>query len=56
MVFDAVYNGPALLTIDESQIIDTVTVTPELLRDATNAIYGTLLMQSNNITKLILNP
>ena len=38
------YNGPAVLRIEPSQIIDTVTITPELaLRDATNAIYGTFI-------------
>ncbi|MDF7238413.1 MULTISPECIES: phage tail tip protein J-related protein [Proteus] len=52
-----VYNGPALLTIDESQIIDTVTVTPELsLRDATNAIYGTFVDAEQQYNKTDFEP
>ncbi|MDF7465031.1 phage tail tip protein J-related protein [Proteus mirabilis] len=52
-----VYNGPALLTIDESQIIDTVTVTPELsLRDATNAIYGTFVDAVQQYNKTDFEP
>ncbi|HEK0789013.1 TPA: DUF1983 domain-containing protein [Proteus mirabilis] len=52
-----VYNGPALLTIDESQIIDTVTVTPELsLRDATNAIYGTFVDSEQQYNKTDFEP
>ncbi|WP_017827261.1 phage tail tip protein J-related protein, partial [Proteus mirabilis] len=52
-----IYNGPALLTIDESQIIDTVTVTPELsLRDATNAIYGTFVDAEQQYNKTDFEP
>ncbi|MEC3989234.1 phage tail tip protein J-related protein [Proteus mirabilis] len=52
-----VYNGPALLIIDESQIIDTVTVTPELsLRDATNAIYGTFVDAEQQYNKTDFEP
>ncbi|HEI9882971.1 TPA: DUF1983 domain-containing protein [Proteus mirabilis] len=52
-----VYNGPALLTIDESQIIGTVTVTPELsLRDATNAIYGTFVDAEQQYNKTDFEP
>ncbi len=52
-----VYNGSALLTIDESQIIDTVTVTPELsLRDATNAIYGTFVDAEQQYNKTDFEP
>lgn len=52
-----VYNGPALLTIDESQIIDTVTVTPELsLRDATNAIYDTFVDAEQQYNKTDFEP
>ncbi|HGM9909846.1 TPA: phage tail protein, partial [Proteus mirabilis] len=36
------YYGPAIKTITESQLIGTVTCTPETgLKDATNAVYGT---------------
>ncbi|NBM81141.1 DUF1983 domain-containing protein [Proteus sp. G2659] len=38
------YYGPAIKTITESQLIGTVTCTPETgLKDATNAVYGTFI-------------
>ncbi|MBD1229396.1 phage tail tip protein J-related protein, partial [Xenorhabdus griffiniae] len=51
------YNGPAVLDIHESQIIDTVTLTPEVgLRDATNAIYGTFVDAEQIYTKTDFPP
>lgn len=51
------YNGPAVLRIEPSQIIDTVTITPELaLRDATNAIYGTFIDAEQQYIKTDFEP
>ncbi|QPN88012.1 phage tail tip fiber protein [Proteus vulgaris] len=55
------YYGPALKTITESQLIDTVTCTPETgLKDATNAVYGTFidaeqLYAKTDFTPVIVN-
>lgn len=51
------YYGPALKTITESQLIDTVTCTPETgLKDATNAVYGTFIDAEQLYTKTDFTP
>lgn len=51
------YYGPALKTITESQLIDTVTCTPEAgLKDATNAVYGTFIDAEQLYTKTDFTP
>ncbi|EKT55505.1 phage tail tip fiber protein [Providencia sneebia] len=51
------YNGPAVLRIEPNQLIDTVTITPELaLRDATNAIYGTFVDAEQQYIKTDFEP
>ncbi|HGJ5854796.1 DUF1983 domain-containing protein [Arsenophonus nasoniae] len=46
------YHGPAALKIEPHQIIDTVSITPELpLSEATNAIYGTFVDAEQKYTK-----
>lgn len=51
------YYGPALKTITESQLIDTVTCTPETgLKDATNAVYGTFIDSEQLYTKTDFTP
>lgn len=51
------YNGPAVLSIEPNQIIDTVNITPELsLRDATNAIYGTFVDAEQQYIKTDFEP
>ncbi|NBN74543.1 phage tail tip protein J-related protein [Proteus sp. G2615] len=51
------YYGPALKTITESQLIDTVTCTPETgLKDATNAVYGTFIDAEQLYTKTDFMP
>ncbi|MEQ4922341.1 phage tail tip protein J-related protein [Proteus hauseri] len=51
------YYGPALKTITESQLIDTVTCTPETgLKDATNALYGTFIDAEQLYTKTDFTP
>lgn len=51
------YYGAALKTITESQLIDTVTCTPETgLKDATNAVYGTFIDAEQLYTKTDFTP
>ncbi len=51
------YYGPAIKTITESQLIGTVTCTPETgLKDATNAVYGTFIDAEQLYTKTDFTP
>lgn len=51
------YYGPAIKTITESQLIGTVTCTPETgLKDATNAVYGTFIDAEQLYTKNDFTP
>ncbi|HGY4615380.1 TPA: DUF1983 domain-containing protein, partial [Proteus mirabilis] len=51
------YYGPAIKTITESQLIGTVTCTPETgLKDATNAVYGTFIDAEQLYTKMDFTP
>ncbi|NBN02203.1 phage tail tip fiber protein [Proteus sp. G4465] len=51
------YYGPAVKTITESQLIGTVTCTPETgLKDATNAVYGTFIDAEQLYTKTDFTP
>ncbi|QKJ48916.1 DUF1983 domain-containing protein [Proteus vulgaris] len=51
------YYESALKTITESQLIDTVTCTPETgLKDATNAVYGTFIDAEQLYTKTDFTP
>ncbi|MCW9721180.1 phage tail tip protein J-related protein [Proteus mirabilis] len=51
------YYGPAIKTITESQLIGTVTCTPETgLKDATNAVYGTFIDAEQLYTKTDFMP
>lgn len=51
------YYGPAIKTITESQLIGTVTCTPETgLKDATNAVYGTFIDVEQLYTKTDFTP
>ncbi|MGK5712568.1 phage tail tip fiber protein [Proteus mirabilis] len=51
------YYGPALKTITESQLISTVTCTPETgLKEATNAVYGTFIDAEQLYTKTDFTP
>ncbi|MCX2589758.1 DUF1983 domain-containing protein [Proteus penneri] len=51
------YYGPAIKTISESQLIGTVTCTPETgLKDATNAVYGTFIDAEQLYTKTDFTP
>ncbi|OTA14512.1 hypothetical protein Xbed_03672 [Xenorhabdus beddingii] len=51
------YYGPAVQEIHENQIIDTVTLTPEVgLKEATNAIYGTFVDAEQIYTKTDFTP
>ncbi|WP_368936625.1 phage tail tip protein J-related protein, partial [Proteus penneri] len=51
------YYGPAIKTITESQLIGTITCTPETgLKDATNAVYGTFIDAEQLYTKTDFTP
>ena len=51
------YYGPAIKNITESQLIGTVTCTPETgLKDATNAVYGTFIDAEQLYTKTDFTP
>ena len=51
------YYGPAIKTITESQLIGSVTCTPETgLKDATNAVYGTFIDAEQLYTKTDFTP
>ncbi|MDR5611513.1 MAG: DUF1983 domain-containing protein [Arsenophonus sp.] len=51
------YHGPATRKIEPHQIIDTVSITPELpLSEATNAIYGTFVDAEQKYTKTDFSP
>ncbi|MER1936767.1 phage tail tip protein J-related protein [Proteus terrae] len=51
------YYGPAIKSITESQLIGTVTCTPETgLKDATNAVYGTFIDAEQLYTKTDFTP
>lgn len=51
------YYGPAIKTITESQLIGTVTCTPETgLKDATNSVYGTFIDAEQLYTKTDFTP
>lgn len=51
------YYGPPELTITESQIVDTVQITPETeLREATNAVYGTFIDPEQEYTQTDFTP
>ena len=51
------YYGPAIKNITESQLIGSVTCTPETgLKDATNAVYGTFIDAEQLYTKTDFTP
>lgn len=51
------YYGPPALSITESQLIDTVEITPETtLKEATNAIYGTFIDEKQDYAKTDFTP
>ncbi|EQC1641790.1 phage tail tip protein J-related protein, partial [Proteus mirabilis] len=51
------YYGPAIKTITETQLIGSVTCTPETgLKDATNAVYGTFIDAEQLYTKTDFTP
>ncbi|UBH63279.1 phage tail tip protein J-related protein [Proteus vulgaris] len=51
------YYGPAIKNITESQLIGTVTCTPETgLKDSTNAVYGTFIDAEQLYTKTDFTP
>ncbi|EOG6954073.1 phage tail tip fiber protein [Yersinia ruckeri] len=51
------YYGPALLTLNEHQMADTVQITTETaLRDATNTVYGTFVDEEQLATKTDFPP